>query len=396
MKTSTQSPSDRKQQAYLKGLQAGKDLLLGSTTVSDGLRALRDQTAGLARVLGWPVDEVTRQVVAYHRERLDCIPDLTLYTELRGYRELLVKFESGMRDAGVDDNSIALSQTLEFWRCTRLLQQTGKAYYAHALPAQCRILYLANSDRGALHLKNVDDPLTYWRPLPPIEPDTPWPFNHPLVFDGVSNGLHIDEIPPEIFPVDVHELCKEYCSMLSEAEDFMVRYNYFWRGQNLLIHDHQGNSVALEKTACRVARRGPNAQGINYITEMGALDPGISTFQKQQRQQWLDQIGEPWDDSPDGCAFTTYENQWRNMARYVDELSSEPTWANAKSLMEQRDPSGPMCLTGEKSHPREHAPGCTLWMDIYEMDNQRLHRRQWRDNRPAYLDTPEIVEFAPA
>jgi hypothetical protein len=33
-------------------------------------------------------------------------------------------------------------------------------------------------------------------------------------------------------------------------------------------------------------------------------------------------------------------------------------------------------------------------MNIYEMDNKRLHRRQWRESTPAYLDTPEIVQFA--
>ena len=87
---------------------------------------------------------------------------------------------------------------------------------------------------------------------------------------------------------------------------------------------------------------------------------------------------------------TTYTE---NMARYVDELSLQPSYDNAKQLMEQRDKSGPMCLTGEKSHPDLPVGGCTLIMDIWiERDKQR-HRRQWRGQVPACLDTPEIIQY---
>ncbi|MCY0541594.1 hypothetical protein OVW21_26570, partial [Klebsiella pneumoniae] len=91
-----------------------------------------------------------------------------------------------------------LYKTLNFWRDTRLLQETGKGHFVLPTPEKCRVLYVPESDRGALHAKNVDDPLTYWSPRPRHEPNTPWPFPPPLVFDGVGSGLHIDEIPPEI------------------------------------------------------------------------------------------------------------------------------------------------------------------------------------------------------
>jgi hypothetical protein len=52
-----------------------------------------------------------------------------------------------------------------------------------------------------------------------------------------------------------------------------------------------------------------------------------------------------------------------------------------------------MCLTGEKVHPDEKVTGCTLVMDVWFMDKKKLHRRQWRGDTPAYLDTPEIVQF---
>ena len=378
------------QKAYERGAAQSALLNKKANYWHDAARALGLQ-------LGWTGQEVERRVVDFHRERLESVPDLARYPELRGYADLLRQEERALHDGGADDVVIALSKSLHFWRGTRLQEETGKAWYAQAMPEKCRILFCADSDRGALHLKNVDDPLLYFTPAPPVAPGEKWPFEHdehPLVFDGVGSGLHIDEIPPEIFPVDVRTLCREHCRAVQDATEFMVRYNYFWGSQNLLVHDNAGNSVAFEKTWCRVATRGPNAQGINFISGMGSLDPELSTFQRGQRQKYLDQIGASWEDSTDGCFFTSCENKWKNMARYVDELSLNPTWENAKQLMEQRDPDGPMCLTGQKCHPDQTFVGYTQKMDIYEMDTKRLHRRQWRGDVPVYLDSPEIVSYA--
>lgn len=371
--------------AYELGLSSGQTLVQKASYLHDAARCL-------AKVIGWETAHLEQKVTAFHRERLDAVPDLTIYPELRGYRDLLDAEERGILESGADATLIALSKSLGFWRLLRLPQETGKPGYATVLPERCRVLYLADSDRGALHLKNMDDPLTYWKPLPPCPPGSPWPHSHPLVFDRVGSGLHIDEVPPEIFPVDTHTLCKEHCTTVSEAEQFMVHYNYFWGSQNLLVHDQHGNSAAFEKTWCRVATRGPNAAGINFINGMGALNTDMADFHRRQRQKYLDTIGADWN-SADGCYFTVCENKWKNMARYVEALSLAPTWDNAKQLMEQRAVDGPMCLTGTKSHPEQKVAGCTLRMDIFEMGNKRLHRRQWRGQVPAFLDTPEIVQF---
>jgi len=385
--------------ARAQGLAAAQSLQGDNPGTSSNGQMWRDHAHEMAQLLGWPTEKLVSQVVAFHRERLDAVPDLTRYPELRGYRDRLQAQEDGMRAGGVSDEMIALSKSFNFWRDTRLVEESGYVWSVSAIPhaattEKCRVLYMADSDRGALRLKNVDDPLTYWQTQPPIRHCSPWPEKHPLSFDGVGSGLFLDEAPQEIFPVNAHELCREHCTTLDEATEFMVRYNYFWEGQNLIIHDENGNSMAFEKTRCRVAVRKPNAQGINFITGMGALDPEIAAFQKSCRQRYLDQTGQGWDDSPEGLFFTLSENTWKNMARYVDELSLSPTWNNAQQLMEQRDRSGPMCLTGEKLHPDETVTGCTLIMNYLELDNRKLHRRQWRGDIPAYLDTPEVVQFA--
>jgi hypothetical protein len=381
--------SRKQDQAYNRGREQAEFLLKTSMVQFWG-----DNANVVGKLIGWPKETVIEKVRAFHRERLDAVPDLTVYPELRGYRDLIDIEENAMREAGVDDNLIALSKSFNFWRDVRLQQETGKVYYAMALPEKCRVLYLPDSDRGPLHLKNTDDPLTYWTPQPPVERGTPWPQQHPISSDGVGSGLHIDEVPPEIFPVNVHGLWREECTTLREATELLVRYNYFWGHQNILLHDRHGDSVAIEKTRCRIATRGPNKQGINFINGMGALDPELSAFIKEQRQTYLDQRGEVWEESPEGCFFNTCENKWKNMARYVDELSLQPSYDNAKQLMEQRDKSGPMCLTGEKSHPDLPVGGCTLIMDIWIPRDKQRHRRQWRGQVPAFLDTPELIQYA--
>jgi len=379
--------------AYKQGFETGKALMSeGSSTVAQFVRYWRDGQRCLARAVGWSEEVVAQKVQAFHRERIDAEPDLNTYPELRGARDDLLATYRGMRDVGVPDDVIVLSETLNFWRDTRLVQETGRAYHPPTTPEKCRVVYVPETSDGALHAKNVDDPLTYWQPRPPYPPGSAWPWTHPLWFDGVGSGLHVDEMPPEIFPVKPIELCKQHCTTVAEAEEFMVRYNYFWSSQNLLVHDAHGNSVAFEKTRCRVAARGPNEKGINFITGMGALDPGIRAFQKEMRQKYLDQIGETWD-GPDGAFWKICQGKWDNMTRYIGELSRSPSAEGLMELMEQRDPSGPMCPTGIKSHPDDVIAGCTLVMDLWFVDRKKLHRRQWRGETPAYLDTPEIVEF---
>ncbi len=384
-------PSPQKlKQAFTRGQERGRWL---SSSGGGGASYQHDMARAIAKELGWTKEDVVRKIAAYHRERLDAVPDLRQYPELDGERELLLEYYRGIKDAGLDDDSVALCESLGFWRDVRLFQETGRGMFVFPMPEKCRVLYVPRSDQGQLHAKNVDDPITYWKGEKPVPPGSPWPFSHPLVFDGVGSGLHLDEIPPEIFPVNPIELCREHCATVKEATAFLVRYNYFWSGQNLLVHDHHGNSVAFEKTRCRVAIRGPNAQGINFITGMGALDPGIRAFQNAQRSKYLEQIGAGQDDV-DACFWKLCQGQWDNMKRYVEELSKNPTAEGALALMAKRDPGGPMCLTGKKCHPDEKTPGYTLLMRMYFMDQKKMHRRLWRGKTPSYKDTPEIVQYS--
>src|SRR5688500_1802823 len=115
---------DKREKAYARGLALGKSMIGDSDrVVAVRVQYWHDAARCLANVIGWPQETVRDKVLAFHRERLDAVPDLTVYPELRGYRDLLDEEERGLRDAGLDDTTIALSKTLNFWRDTRLVQE---------------------------------------------------------------------------------------------------------------------------------------------------------------------------------------------------------------------------------------------------------------------------------
>jgi hypothetical protein len=377
------------ERAYHLGRERGAAFLNGPS-----LRRNRNFARLLAEKIRWPVETLVQKTMAFDRERLDAVPSLTTYPELRGHRERIDSEDRGMRDAGVSAEMIAVARSLDFYTRTRLYQETGRVYYVEPGVEECRILYVPESEVGPIHAKNVDGPLPEnASPLPPVPKGTPWFWNHSIVLDGVGSGLHIDEIPPEIFPVNIYDVCYEHCATLSEAVELLTRYNYFWGHGNLLVHDYHGNSIVFEKTQCRVATRGPNRHGMTFTSGMGALDPGIREYQRAMRQKYLDQIGDDWD-GPEGCFWKMSDETYKNMERYVEQLPARPTLAQVNELMERRDPGGPLCYTGEKTHPRQPVGCWSAEMRVFVINEHKCIRRQVRDRKPAYLDTPEVIQYA--
>ena len=373
--------------AYGKGRENGAAFLTGIMP-----RLLASHARGLAKELGWPVGTLLGNVTAYDRERLEAVPDLTKYPELRGCRDQLTAQDQGMLDAGVSREMIALSRTLDFYVHTRLYQETGRAWYFEPSLEECRILYVPDSEIGPIHAKNVDGPLGGLKPLPPTPKGTPWFWNHPIVLDGVGSGLHIDEIPPEIFPANIYDLCYGHCTTVSAATELLTRYNCFWGHGNLLVHDYHGNSAAFEKTQCRVGVRAPDKHGMSFISGMAAIDPCIREHHRRMRLKYLDQIGADWT-GPDGCFWKECEATLDHMAVCVERLSARPTLREVNELMERHEPGHPLCFTGEKSHP-DQAAGCwTVEMRLFLLNERKCFRRQVRDGKPAYLDPPELIEY---
>src|SRR5690606_26927385 len=136
---------------------------------------------------------------------------------------------------------LALVQSLGDYVRWRGYRQAVKA--TSLSTERCRVVHIAETDRGELHMKNVDDPATYWRPQPLGASDPRTTFTRQkVVLDGVGSGLHIDDEPDEIFPLNAREMVFHYAEDVPGSVDFLTRYKLFWGGQNVVLFDDQKRS----------------------------------------------------------------------------------------------------------------------------------------------------------
>lgn len=392
--------SDERENAYAAGLTEGRRVMageVGSTRHCGACgRHYLEQAQRVADAVGLPQEEIVARVTAFHRTRVDAVPDLARYPEMRGERDLLLARYRGMADAGMGEGLIALTESLAFWRDYGFRREAGESFYKIAsdrrLRERCRVVYMPESDRGALHAKNVDDPLASFVPKPPVTDPGPWPYSQ-LFIDGVGSGLHVDEMPPEIFPVDARDLCRKHCATVAGAAEFLVRYNHFWGSANVVVHDDKGNSVALDKASrCMVAVRKPDASGISYVNGMSSFDPEYQAFIDQRRALYLRETRQDAD-SMEAAYLRGCDGVLRNMTRYMRELKAERTFDKLLDIMTRRDPDGSMCKSGVPCHPDDDSRHTTLIQDLLFLDDRRLLRRQWRGETPVWDDPWEVVQY---
>ncbi len=391
--------TDQQAAAVAAGLQQGQAILAGHLGPNfegqPGGQHHRALAAATARYLGVDTPALIEQVVACHRERIERAPDPQTYPEARDARDLLLARHRGLAQAGMDEALIALVETLGFWTKHVMVHRYGKPANPVAIKAlreRCRVVYLPESDQGPLHYKNVDNPMSVWEPRPREPQGQRWPHS-PLFFDGVGSGLHVDEEPREIFPLDVKSLCQRHCTTVSDAEQFMLRYQYFWEGGNLLIHDDHGQSVAIDGASCnRKAVRRPGPDGISYINGMSSFDDDYEAFIAQQRRRYLT-LTQQDETGVEGCYFRFCTGVLRNMKKYMAELSAQPTLAKLHAVMGARDADGAMCKSGGKVHPDEVDPGYTLMQRLYFLSSRIMFVRQWRGHTPVWEDAWEMVQY---
>ncbi len=387
--------------AYRAGNALGRTHLDGgistTRTVEPGGASLLKNAAWKARQVGLPPEELIRRVTALHAERVDALPDLTVYPELRGEREILLERYRGMADAGMTPELIALNESLGFWVNYYCRNETGKIPHGGSLPPEqrerCRVVFAPDTDAGPLHFKNVDDPLHTWQPQPENVRTMPSPFT-PLFFDGTGSGLHIDDDPPEIFPANAVDLAKRYCETVPEAEEFLVRYNYFWAGANMLIHDEAGKAVAIDKASrCRYAVRRPGPNGVIYINGMSSFDPDYQAYIEMRRAQYLRETGQD-ESTPEGAYFKGAAALLRNMTRRMAEFERSPTEATLYEHLCSRDPDGPLCRIGKQTHPDDPVRAATLVQRCYHLRERIMKWRQWRGETPIWEDAWKTVSYA--
>lgn len=326
---------------------------------------------------GKPRSEIVRQLQGHNQERLDAVPDLTKYPELRGMRELVEAGWRGMRDgAQLNDGQWAAT-------CDGLYLYRYRLQTLSPAPTGCSYVFFPDSDHGPILANNLDT-----SPDQPFgEPEWPTASEH-LIVGGVSCGIYGDEESPEIFPAPVTKLVARYCRTVDEAVELLIRYNHFWGPCNQIVIDRDRNVAMIEKSACRIgARRSPD--GFGFITAMTMAEPSMNAYLADRRAESLKTRG-----LPEECADTAY---WRAadgrralMNELLDEARRAPTLEMLRRIIQFRDSErGCVCYNGDVlipgGPPCEHTIRTTVWL-------LREGRAQWWAK---HGDTPSFENRMP-
>ncbi len=318
---------------------------------------------------------------ANNRERLDAVPDLTRYPELRGMRDLIDARWRGQRDgAGLSpEQFIAWCDSLSFYRRRVDDFATGTI--------GCTRVFFPDSDVGPILGSNLDTDRNQ-----PFEPPAWLPLNEHLVYSGVSCGIWCDEKSPERFPAPVTELLARYCRTTREAVDMLRRYNHFWGPCNLLIVDRAKEVAMIEKSACRMGVR-YSTDGFGFVTAM--------TMEELAMHAWLDSRRKASlvaRDLPDDCADTRYWAEADQRRALLNELLADarkqPTFENMCRIMQFRDPErGRVAYHGDILYPGAPPTEYTLTTVIWRLRQASAAWWAIEGDTPSWEHRREDVHF---
>ncbi|MFW6059807.1 MAG: hypothetical protein ACODAQ_06475 [Phycisphaeraceae bacterium] len=335
-------------------------------------------------------EAVIAGTVAFHRERMQRVPAPAKYPEAGPWVQLAIDVDRELQAlTGISDEQLALRRSLREYMTFRCHEAVA------ARPSgeeKCRALYVPESEHGEIHVKNLDDPSWHWKPRPPIEA---MPSVNELRMDGVGSGLHIDDEPDEIFPLQPRQMVTHYCNDVPGAVQFMQRYSPFWGRANLLLFDAQRRSVAIEKCSfnhCEVFE--PDAHGRSFISGMTCRDADSPQGRHQQRmrERAVGMSGRADDDSPDR-AF------WAACRRFHEKLRDAVVgWGERVSLDEVIrlfTTPAPEGLNKENArfHPDQPIDAWTLATTVWLRDQRRVLRWQRAEGTMAWPTEPEVYQF---
>jgi len=321
----------------------------------------------------------------FHRERMAKVPSHAEYPEAQPWVEHVLAVDRELQKAAnLTDLELATYRSLSAYLTFR--------GYANARPARaekCRVAYLPETDRGQFHIKNVDDPITYWKPDPhPQKSVSP---AEGLFWDGVGSGLHMDDEPDEIFPLPVTAMCMACCEGVPAAVEFLKRYRKFWGGGNAVIHDRRGQSVAIEKGSYNYIDVYPlDRSGGSHCSGMAYRSPRSAQgkYAWKKRRQYLRMFGQPLD-GPDMTFWKACDRAERMLARLMNKR--RVTANEVIRLFTTPWPDG-LNKSGVKLHPQMGFAEYTLVTRAIFLDERKSLIWQ-RSAEGVYPDQPKVYQW---
>ncbi|MFP4027010.1 MAG: hypothetical protein ACLFWL_04400 [Candidatus Brocadiia bacterium] len=329
-------------------------------------------------------ERLFRELVEFHRERMNKIPPRAKYPEAAPWVGYVIERDRELqRISGLSDREMAQLRSLNDY-----LRFRGWGNLCPVSSEKCRVVYLPDSDRGEFHIKNVDDPLTNWEPSdePPPSPRFP-----ELMMDGVGAGLHLDDEPEQIFPLPIRQMCSKLAENLPSALEFLQRYSPFWGAQNLLLHDRQKCSIAIEKTSYNFMDvYEPGTSGESHISGMVCREPKTEQgrYVERKRKEFTERIGQD-EEGPCGKFWQACDRAEQMLAELLSKV--DVTIDEILELFTTTWPEG-LNKAGAVFHPDQPYASWTL-VTHARLPDQGMVLRWQRSADGAYPDKPQVFEY---
>ncbi len=321
----------------------------------------------LSEALHLPEDEAVRRVVADYERRLDALPPLSEYPELKGMRECVAAYNDGMAEgAGVTLEDVILSANYRHAITVGLGRKPQTTVPTLAGAPGCTLVYFPRSDRGPLVANNNDGTIRWAHTN---QPDWIVANRAGIMVGTVSSGVFDDEVSPQQFPAPVFLMVNEMCGTTSEAVDLLTRLNLFWEPCNTLIADRHGDSTIIEKSACRYGAR-KSADGFSATTEMSAEEPVYKAYLWETRERSLRARGLN-QDSADWAYWKACERRSARLLKMTEEASEAPTYEKMEQIIYNHTGSPDQIhMDGSKCHPDQEAGEWSIRTVIWVVHEQ--------------------------
>ncbi len=377
------------------------DPLQAARTMADNIRKNPDAilNQGLTRVLAeqraLDRNSVIAGVTAFHKEAMSRVPDLRRYPEAGPWAENILALQRELqRITGLSDQQMAIMFSLNQYMTFRGHREVGAALRKAYAREKCRIAFLPNTDQGPMHIKNVDDPINWWKPRPRMpRTATGWK-QHPLSADGVGSGLHMDDEPADIFPLPVMQMLPHYAGDTPAALEFLKRYSPFWGGANILLFDNKFRSAAVEKCSRNFFESfAPNIHGHSHVSGMACRDPASpqGRYQKAQRNNYCKLFGFA-EDAPDPLFWAACSGMEKMLDDALIRFGARPRAEDVMLLFTTQYPVG-LNKAGVKLHPRQALAAYTLITHASLFKKRRSYRWQRSRDGKRWPQKPEICQF---
>lgn len=341
-----------------------------------------------APFLDWPA--LVAGLTDFHRERMTKVPSDTIYSEAAPWVDYILAVDRELQAiTGLSDEQMAFYRSFNAYITFRGYKnaQLRPTAMPPLVTEKCRAVYLPHTNRGQLHIKNVDDPMTFWKPS--TQPMTRGLEDISLRGDGVGSGLHIDDEPDEIFPLPPKAMLPHYADDVPGTVEFLTRYRKFWGGANNFYYDRQKRCVAIEKASYNfIDVYGPEPNGGVHISGMVCRNPKTEQGQyvDAKRRQYVKLFNLP-DDCPDNA-------YWRGAMAFEDKLAGflnrpdTPTAEETLAFFTAPTPHG-LNKWGAKFHENQGYLQYTLEIYAWLHDEHKAFRWQ-RDAFGVFPCVPEV------